>query len=119
MAFTMFTSTPKEKICKGQKRYHLLPYEKKSSDEYTYAPLHMREREKVKRLKIKKIPDELRRGLNFSFNKLLVIPFSLQLHYLSYTAPNSFFLLFYKFKNLLCFLRQALIFDFQEISNKY
>lgn len=27
--FTMFTSTKKEKIMKGQKRYFLLPYEKK------------------------------------------------------------------------------------------
>lgn len=27
--FTMFTSTKNEKIMKGQKRYHLLPYEKK------------------------------------------------------------------------------------------
>ena len=26
--FTMFTSTKKEGIMKGQKRYHLLPYEK-------------------------------------------------------------------------------------------
>lgn len=26
--FTMFTSTKKEKVCRGQKKYYLLPYEK-------------------------------------------------------------------------------------------
>lgn len=52
MEFTMFTSTKSEKIMKGQKKYHLLPYEKKNSDVYTYAPLHIREKEK--RLVLKK-----------------------------------------------------------------
>lgn len=28
--FTMFTSTKKEKILRGQKRYFLIPYEKKN-----------------------------------------------------------------------------------------
>lgn len=54
MAFTMFTSTKSEKILKGQKRYYLLPYEKNSSNVYTYAPLHIREKEKAKRLVLKK-----------------------------------------------------------------
>lgn len=54
MEFTMFTSTKSEKIMKGQKKYHLLPYEKKNSDVYTYAPLHIREKEKEKRLVLKK-----------------------------------------------------------------
>ena len=32
MAFTMFTSTPKEKIMKGQKKYYLLRGHERPSD---------------------------------------------------------------------------------------
>lgn len=50
MSFTMFTSTKSEKICKGQKRYYLLPYDKDEPDIYS----NIREREKAKRLALKK-----------------------------------------------------------------
>lgn len=52
--FTMFTSTKEEKIMKGQKRYYLLPYEKSNSDVYTFAPCHIRQREKEKKLTLKR-----------------------------------------------------------------
>ncbi len=54
MAFTMFTSTKSEKICKGQKRYYLLPYDKDKKDIYSCAPQHIREEQKAKRLVLKK-----------------------------------------------------------------
>lgn len=54
MAFTMFTSTRTEKIMKGQKKYYLLPYEKNEKTIYHSAPYSIREREKAKKLVLKK-----------------------------------------------------------------
>ena len=54
LCYQMAYSTKNEKIMKGQMRYYLLPYEKSNSDVYTYAPVHIKEAEKEKRLALKR-----------------------------------------------------------------
>lgn len=57
MAFTMFTSTPKEKIMKGQKKYYLLPGHERPTNLHELHRYYIENEKELEeqRAKIKKI----------------------------------------------------------------